>query len=92
MRMLSNRLQLLVTPDQRRRLEAEARQRGVSVASLIREAIDAHFGAVTQDDRLRALDEIRAGFTAIPRRGLRNPTNVLRELKLHDEIHSQERW
>lgn len=59
-RMLKERLQILINPDQRRRLEAEAKRRGASVASLIREAVDAHFGAVTQADRLRALKEIRA--------------------------------
>jgi hypothetical protein len=60
MHMLKERLQILVSPDQRRRLEAEAKRRGTSVASLIREAVDARFGAVTQADRLRALEEIRA--------------------------------
>lgn len=59
--MLKERLQILVTAEQRRRLEAEARRRGTSVASLIREAVDAHFGAVTQADRLRAVEGIAAG-------------------------------
>ncbi len=57
--MLTERLQILVTTAQRQRLEAEARDRGTSVASLIREAVDARFGAVTQADRLRAVEEIR---------------------------------
>lgn len=60
MRMLSERLQVLVTPEQRRRLEVEAQRRGSSVGKLIREAVDARFGAVTREDRLRALDGIRA--------------------------------
>jgi hypothetical protein len=57
--MLNERLQVLVTSEQRRRLETEARRRGTSVGSLIREAVDAQFGAVTTEDRLRALDGIR---------------------------------
>ena len=58
--MINERLQILVTSEQRRRLEEEALRRGASVASLIREAIDARFGAVTRADRLRALQEIHA--------------------------------
>lgn len=58
--MLSERLQILVTPEQRRRLEEEAERRGVSVGGLIREAVEAHLGTVAREDRLRALDSIRA--------------------------------
>jgi len=58
--MLNERLQVLVSAEQRRRLESEARRRGTSVGSLIREAVDAHFGSVTREDRLRALDQIKA--------------------------------
>lgn len=58
MHMLRERLQILVSTEQRRRLEAEAKRRGTSVASLIREAVDIQFGAVTSADRLQALREI----------------------------------
>ena len=58
MHMLRERLQILVSTEQRRRLEAEAKRRETSVASLIREAVDAQFGAVTSDNRLQALREI----------------------------------
>lgn len=58
--MLKERLQILLTTEQRRRLESEARRRDVSVASLIREAVDARFGAITAADRTEALDGIRA--------------------------------
>ena len=58
--MLKERLQILLTVEQRRRLEAEAGRRRTSVASLIREAIDARFGAVTAGDRLQAFEEIQA--------------------------------
>ena len=58
--MFSERLQLVISPEQRRRLEEEARQRDASVASVIREAIDAHLGTVDRAARMRALEEIRA--------------------------------
>ncbi len=53
--MLSERLQVLVTPEQRKRLESEAKRRGRSVGGLIRDAVDARFGAVSPEDRLEAL-------------------------------------
>jgi predicted DNA-binding protein len=58
--MLRERLQILVSPEQRRRLESEAKRRGTSVGSLVREAVDAHFGQVSPEDRLRALEGIRS--------------------------------
>jgi ribosome maturation protein Sdo1 len=58
--MLNERLQILVSTEQRRRLEAESKRRQTSVASLIRQAIDAQFGAVTPEDRLHALEGIQA--------------------------------
>jgi hypothetical protein len=57
--MLNQRLQILVSSEQRGRLEREARRRGTSVASVIREAVDAQLGGVTADERRAALDEIR---------------------------------
>lgn len=56
--MLSERLQILVTPEQRRRLETEARERGASVGGLIREVIDANFGGASHEERQRALERI----------------------------------
>ena len=58
--MLNERLQILIRPEQRRRLEDEARRRGTSVAALVREAVDARYGPVTQADRLKAVAEIGA--------------------------------
>ena len=58
--MFSERLQVLISPEQRRALEAEAKRREASVASVIREAIDLRLGTVDRSARLRALDEIRA--------------------------------
>jgi hypothetical protein len=59
-RMLNERLQILIRPEQRKRLEEEARRQGTSVAALVREAVDARYGPVTQADRLKAVAEIRA--------------------------------
>jgi hypothetical protein len=58
--MFTERLQLLISPEQRRRLEAEAERRDASIASVIREAIDLRLGTVDRAARLRAVDEIRA--------------------------------
>jgi hypothetical protein len=58
--MLDQRLQILVTSDQRRRLEHEARRRGTSVGRVVRDAVDAQLGGVTQEERRAALEEIRA--------------------------------
>ncbi len=41
--MMKERLQVLIDSEQRERLEREAAQRGTSVASLVREAIDLTF-------------------------------------------------
>jgi hypothetical protein len=68
MHMLKERMQILVSADQRRRLEREAQRRGTSVASVIRDAVDAQLGGVTVDDRRAALEGIRAmrGSAASP--------------------------
>ncbi len=59
MHMLNQRLQVLVSSDQRRRLEREAHRQGTSVANVIREAVDAQLGSATWDERRAALDGIR---------------------------------
>ncbi len=58
--MLTERFQVLMTRAQRRRLEAEARQRGTSVGAVIREAVDARAGRAPLVERLRVMSEIRA--------------------------------
>jgi hypothetical protein len=58
--MLKERMQILISTDQRRRLAQEAKRRGTSVASVIRDAVDAQLGAITAEDRRAALDEILA--------------------------------
>ncbi|MGH2747568.1 MAG: ribbon-helix-helix protein, CopG family [Actinomycetota bacterium] len=58
--MFSERLQILLTPQQRRHLQQEAKRRGTSVTALIREAISEHFGVVPEGDRERAYRSIVA--------------------------------
>jgi hypothetical protein len=58
MHMFSERLQILISKDQRRRLEEEAKRRKSSVASVIRGAVEAELGGVPRQDRLRAVQRI----------------------------------
>ena len=58
--MLTERLQILVTPEQRRKLETEAARRGESVGALVRKAIDGAYDPVDRGRRRRAFDELRA--------------------------------
>ncbi|MBO0685052.1 MAG: hypothetical protein J2P45_18020 [Candidatus Dormibacteraeota bacterium] len=58
--MNSKRLQILLTLEQGRRLREEARLQGRSVASLIREAIDARYGPAGREQRLAAVEAIAA--------------------------------
>lgn len=58
--MLTERLQVLVSRDQKRRLETEARRRRSSVGAVIREAVDARLTTVTPEERARAIAEIKA--------------------------------
>lgn len=60
MSMLTERLQVLISPDQRQRLEAEAERRGASVATLVREAIDASLQGPTRAERREAVATIKA--------------------------------
>jgi hypothetical protein len=65
--MYSERLQIMLTPEQRRHIQHEANRRGTSVAELIREAITEHFGVVPEEDRANAYRSIvvrRARFLA----------------------------
>jgi hypothetical protein len=54
MRMYTERLQILVSKEQRRRLEREAKRRNSSVASVIRDAVEAELGGTSRQDRLEA--------------------------------------
>lgn len=55
--MLTRRLQVLIDDERYERLEAEAARRGVSVATLVREALDDRFPS-TDHERRRAADAI----------------------------------
>jgi len=57
--MLNQRLQVLISRDQQRRLDAEAKRRGSSVGAVVREAIDARVRHVPEERRARAIAEIR---------------------------------
>ena len=58
--MSTERLQILLTPEQSRRLREEARLRGKSVATLVREAIDARYRPPRREQRLAAVEAIAA--------------------------------
>lgn len=52
------RTQISLTDDQMRRLKAEARRRGISLAALVREAVDARLPADDWQDRKRRALEV----------------------------------
>lgn len=58
--MFSERLQILISREQRARWENEAKRRGTSVAALIREAVDRDLGSPDRDDRKEAVEAVRA--------------------------------
>lgn len=58
--MFTERLQVLMSREQRQRLEAEAKRRDSSVGALIREAIDTRGARTTPEERSRAVAEIKS--------------------------------
>ena len=81
--MYNVRLQLLISPEQRRRLELEAKRRKTSIASVIREAIDARLGTIAPEQRIRAVEEIgRMKGKFLPPRELRRLIDEEREQAL----------
>jgi predicted DNA-binding protein len=58
MRMFTERLQILVSKEQRQRLEREAKRRQSSVASVIRDAVEAELGGNSRQDRMQAVEAI----------------------------------
>ena len=58
--MYSERIQLLISKEQRRRLEREARRRGTSVAAVVRDAVDAQLGGPSREERMAAFERIRS--------------------------------
>lgn len=80
--MYSERMQILLPPEQRRRLEHEAQATGKSISALIREAIDARYPTVTREERIAAAEYIASLRADIP------PIDEL--LALIDESHTEE--
>jgi len=64
--MLSERLQILVSPEQKRRLESEAFAQGTSVGGVIRAAVDAHYTRAPRSQRIAAVEAIRAMQAELP--------------------------
>ena len=65
--MFDQRLQILVSREQRQRLERQARQRGISVSGLVREAVDQHVTRyASRESRIRAAQEIAAMSADVP--------------------------
>lgn len=59
--MFSRRLQILLDPDRAERLEAEATRRGVSVAAIVREGLDAVLPGHDRRDKAQLLAELLDG-------------------------------
>jgi hypothetical protein len=76
MHMLDRRFQILLDDERLERLAAEARDRGVSVAALIREAIDLAFPAISPR-RARAAKRILSA----PDMPVPDPRDLRRELE-----------
>lgn len=58
--MFNERIHLLVSKEQRLLLEREAKRRGASVASVIREAVDERYGGIGREERMAAVESIAA--------------------------------
>lgn len=80
--LLTHRLHVLLDDDRWHRLEVEAGRRGVAMAVLVREAIDATFPAADDDERRRAFEDIAS---AVPM-ALPGPAELRREL---DELRGR---
>lgn len=84
MRMLTRRLQILLDDDRYERLEARARARGTSIATLVREAIDSRYPAVDDEARHQAFLRLMA---AEPVPVPDDPRDLKREiLEAHDRF------
>ena len=81
--MLTERLQILLDGDRRRRLEHEATTRGVSVAALIRDAIDLAYPSTADQRQQAAALVLDAEPMEVP-----DPTALRAEL---DELRAQRR-
>jgi hypothetical protein len=64
MSMLTERLQVLISPQQKCRLEAVAQTRGESVGEIVRAAIDTLYGDTSRAERLAAVERMRSAPVA----------------------------
>jgi uncharacterized membrane protein len=79
MSMLTRRLQVLIDDERHRRLEAEAARRGVSVAVLVRAALDAAYPSTAEERRAAAARILAAEPMPVPDpEGLRTELDELR--------------
>jgi hypothetical protein len=60
MRMYNERIQLLASKEQRQRWEREARRLGISLSSLIRDAVDTQLEGISRADKIAAAEAIAA--------------------------------
>lgn len=56
--MLTERLQILIRPDQRALLDREAKRRDTSIGQIVRDAVDAEVGVAPATARQEALDRL----------------------------------
>ena len=88
--MYSERLQILVSPEQRRRLELEAKARGVSISAIVRAAVDTTLPRrFSHDERIRAANQIAA--MRIDLHGIDDVDRLIDETRLEellDEVRS----
>ena len=54
---MAHRMQITLRDDQYERLRDEARRSGLSIAELIRRALERRYGHMTAEEKLRALDD-----------------------------------
>lgn len=64
--MYSERLQVLLAPEQRRMLDEEAQRTGLSAAALIRAAIEARYGGAAAPQRRAAVERMRQRRAVAP--------------------------
>jgi hypothetical protein len=74
--MVTERLEIRLDPDRRRKLGEMSRERGVPVSELVRQMIDAAYEDVDRERRLRIVDEM-AGMAV---EDVPDPETLSREL------------
>ena len=74
--MLDRRLQVLIDPERQERLQQEAERRKVSVATIVREAIDARYPPAAEERR-----------AALRRALAAEPMEVPSPEQLREELH-----